>query len=108
MYGAAGAIAGQAGTADAGYWYFYGNGENAGNEQLSVYLSRVEPAQVRDQQAYEFYDGTGWSSDPRSAAVVLNGGQQNSISYNPYLGGYLYMYSCKFEHFLSLKQFELI
>ncbi|KAI9719493.1 MAG: hypothetical protein M1828_006200 [Chrysothrix sp. TS-e1954] len=92
-YGGSGAVVGQAGTADAGYWYIYGNGEDAGDEKLAVYVARVKPADAKTQSDYQYWDGSSWQSDQTKAVTVLSGGLQGSISYNAHLGGYLYLYS---------------
>ena len=57
-------------------------------------LARAPRARADQRDAYEFFDGTGWSDDASRAAVVLrNVGPALSLSYNPHLGRYLAVHS---------------
>lgn len=105
-----------AGSADAGYVYAFGTPSGRGG---TVYLSRVQQANILDQTKYEYWNGTSWVANKPSAATPilpatttastgllgwfssLFGGSKKtypsagemSVQYNTYLSKYVMMYA---------------
>ncbi len=57
-----------AGSADAGYVYAFGTPSGRGG---TVYLSRVQQANIADQTKYEYWNGTSWVANKPSAATPI-------------------------------------
>ena len=85
-----------------GYVYSYGT---PSGRLGTMYLSRVEEADVLDQTKYEYWNGTTWVANTPSAASPLLAGTTNffgvttypsvsemSVQYNEYLNKYIVMY----------------
>jgi hypothetical protein len=57
-------------------------------------LARVALADALDRSAWTFYAGNGsWSSNISEAVKVFDGGAANQVSFDPYLGYYVAIYS---------------
>jgi len=52
-------------------------------------LARVDPESAGDPDAYEYWDGSGWSDRVEQAVPVMTGATGLSIAWNGYLGKYL-------------------
>ncbi|WP_235435704.1 DUF4185 domain-containing protein [Mycobacterium sp. EPa45] len=106
-----------AGSADANYVYVYGTPSGRGG---TVYLSRVQQADILDQTKYQYWNGTTWVANKPSAATpvlpattttntgllgwfssLFGGGTtktypsagEMSVQYNTYLKKYVMMYA---------------
>ncbi len=105
-----------AGSPDANYVYAYGTPSGRGG---TVYLSRVQQANILDQTKYEYWNGSTWVANKPSAATPilpatttastglagwfgsLFGGSKKtypsagemSVQYNTYLNKYVMMYA---------------
>jgi hypothetical protein len=76
-----------------GFVYLYGC-HRVDRQGFGCDVARVPDADTRDRAAYEFWDGAAWSPDVRRAAVALEGPSGGpSVSWNPWLGSYLAVYS---------------
>lgn len=89
----------------------YGDGSTVVNDTLVSYgcvtrfvtkrcrVARVPLADALVKSQWQYYAGNGvWSPDPATAVSVLSGGAAgNSISYNPYLGLFVAVYSGVFS-----------
>jgi len=76
-----------------GFVYLYGCHRTRG-QGFGCDVARVAAADVHDPAAYEFWDGAAWSPEIRRAAVALEGPSGGaSVSWNPWLGSYLAVYS---------------
>jgi len=57
-------------------------------------LAQVPLADALDRSAWTFYSGNGsWSPDLADAVTVFDGGAANEVSFAPYLGDYVAIYS---------------
>ncbi len=58
------------------------------------YLARVAIADILDKQAWQYFaGGERWSTDVQQAAAIFNGNDMMSVSFNPYINGYIAVYS---------------
>jgi hypothetical protein len=83
---------------DGGFVFLYGC-HRIDRQAFGCDVARVPATDVRDRTAYEFWDGARWSPDVRRAAVALEGPSGGpSVSWNPWLGSYLAVYSQPFSN----------
>ena len=77
-----------------GYVYAYGT---PSGRLGTVYLSRVQEADILDQTKYEYWNGTTWVANTPSAATARLGStlpsvSEMSVQYNEYLEKYVVLY----------------
>ena len=59
----------------------------------SAIVARAPKAQFPKEDAFEFFDGAGWSATPTRAAAVIDGSvSELSVAWNPYLGKFIALY----------------
>jgi hypothetical protein len=84
--------------ASDGYVYVYG-GANGTIMYDGLYVARVELQSATDLSTYQYYNGTSWSTtrlvSPTESNALLADLGQGQLHYNPYLGGYVYIYTCE-------------
>ncbi|CAL3972297.1 unnamed protein product [Diplocarpon coronariae] len=80
-------------------WIYVYGGADSKKYYDGVYVVRVPHAQQQDLTAYEYWNGTSFSKEgrfynPTAAQAVLGpGSTQGTISWNPHLKAYLYVYT---------------
>lgn len=58
-------------------------------------LARVPQAQIADVGSYEYFAGSGWSSDPDAATPILHGVDNDpNVAYFPAIDRYVIVYTC--------------
>ncbi|OGR59076.1 MAG: hypothetical protein A2X36_16915 [Elusimicrobia bacterium GWA2_69_24] len=80
-----------------GWIYLYGRGPT-GPGKYSLFLARVKGDRIGQRDAYEYYTNSasapGWTKRVHQAFPLFENGQTElSVSYNPFLGKYLMVYS---------------
>lgn len=81
---------GQVSIVDAGHLYFFGI---PGGRYGGVQLARVHPYRILNPEAYDYWNGTRWTSSPAAAATIVppNVGEL-SVRWNSYYRRWLMMY----------------
>jgi Domain of unknown function (DUF4185) len=76
-----------------GFVYLYGCDHIEGF-RFGCRVARAPEAGIHDRSAYEFWDGSAWTGDAGAAAFDIEGPNSGlSVSWNPWLGRYLAVYS---------------
>jgi hypothetical protein len=85
---------GSASLIAAGTLYIYGCGIPTNSSDKGCRLAKVDPANVLNRSAWNFYAGNGnWSSQLSSAISILPDSNILSVSWNDYLQQYVAIYS---------------
>jgi hypothetical protein len=85
--GAGGPIYWGAGIMEEGDWtYVYGSEDHGAHKLLHV--ARVQEGELLDSQAWQYWTGSSWSSDPLQSAPLLDG-IENEISVTHVSTGYM-------------------
>ena len=82
--------------AHGGKVYLYAGGD-------PTRLARVAPDQVASLAAHEYWTGKGWSKDAKAAAPLPGSGPELSVRANPYLGGFLMVYTPPFGKTVNMR-----
>jgi hypothetical protein len=88
---------GMAVLAEGDYVYVYGSCNN-GSSYLPLCVARVVPAQVTERAAYQFWNGSQWTSVITEASPVMYWLSDLSVSWNPYLQKFLAVHSQPFTN----------
>ncbi|MEO6953083.1 MAG: DUF4185 domain-containing protein [Polyangia bacterium] len=95
-------------TIEGGNAYFF-ECESTGILDDHCKLARVPVASVTERSAFQFWDGTAYTSDVTRAAWFIDHASYGlSIEYNPWLGRYLAVYSKPLSNDIGLRTAERI
>ncbi|KAI9719140.1 MAG: hypothetical protein M1828_006322 [Chrysothrix sp. TS-e1954] len=84
-YGTAGTVVGH--TDD----FIYVFGERVDGNSNNIYVARVLRENAKTRADYTYWNGNAWVAKQNAAAPVITNAQGGSISFNEYLGGYIYL-----------------
>lgn len=96
VWGANAPLYGSSVLTHAGKVYLYAGGS-------PTRLARVAPEQVADLSAHEYWTGQGWSKNAAAAAALPGSGPELSVRANPYLGGFVMVYTPPFGKTIDLR-----
>jgi hypothetical protein len=84
------ALSGQAGAGNENGRFIYAIGTPCGRF-AGARAARVEASRILDTEAWEYFDGAGWSADRAQAAEVIKPGVgEGSLVWNPGIGQWMY------------------
>jgi len=75
---------------DTGYVYIYGRKNDPDNFNIPYpHMARTTEGNIMDQSSWEYYDGTGWSSDPAASKSFQDIPVSQQYSVTTYMGKYI-------------------
>jgi hypothetical protein len=85
---------GSAALVEDGLVYIYGCDHERGTLVQACRLAKVPLEEISDKTAWLFYNGKrNWSRNSNDAAIVFDGNQMMTVSYNAFLEKYIAIYS---------------
>jgi hypothetical protein len=83
--------------------YVYGCGVDTDGLDKGCRLGKVDPATVQDRNTWTFRSSGGWSASTADAAVMFDGNDSLSVSWNDYLQRYIAVYSALFSQNVMIR-----